>query len=229
MLNCTSSVGCVQLWGCTTMSTTTSHTSDNLISTFNFPFSDKRWFLKLLIGVLLSLAGMLIPIIPSIFLVGYYYRISRRIIAEDGQPALPEWDEWGRLFIDGIKYLGGVVIYSLPLILSMLVFYLLMFLPCLSMFGASDTWHGYGADPRMMTSMLLLLLAYPMMGLSLLISLLTGIVLPPALMHLVAHNSFGAAFQVSSWWKIVRANIGGFLIAFLLSISLLTVVYFGIY
>jgi hypothetical protein len=35
----------------------------------------------------------------------------------------------------------------------------------------------------------------------------------------VAKDSFGAAFNFSEWWQIFRANIGGFLLAYLVIVA----------
>lgn len=201
-------------------------TPSNLIQILKFPFSDKRWFKKVVVGILLTVAAFIIPLIPAVFLVGYYFRISRRIISEDGQAVLPEWDDWSKLFVDGIRYIGVSFIYSLPLAISVLALYMAMFLPMLPLMSLSEGWSGYGVDPSMIIPMLMMFFMYPMLGLMMLISLATGVFLPPALMHMIARDSFSAAFKFSSWWKVIRANFGGFVIAFLMSISILTILYF---
>lgn len=204
--------------------------TNELIKTITFPFTDKRWFLKVLIGILLGIAACLIPVIPSIFLLGYYYRISRRIIAEDGQAAVPEWEDWGRLFTDGIRYFGAALIYSLPMLIAFILMYAVMFLPMLGMMDMGSSmqpWGGYGDATRTLGSFGLIFLMYPMMAFNMLVFLLTVVFLPPALMHVVAKDSFGAAFQFSGWWKIFRANFGGFVIAFMISTALLCMIYFG--
>lgn len=214
------------------MSATTIPTPGDLIQTLKFPFSDKRWIQKVLVGLLLTLASFIILLIPAVFLVGYYFRVSRRIISDDGQAVLPEWNDWGKLFVDGIRYIGVSFIYSLPLSISAIAMYLVMFLPMLPALGLSQGWNGNGLDPSMMSSFLtpiMMLFMYPMMSLMMLISLATCIFLPPALMHMIARDSFGAAFQFSQWWKIFRANFGGYVIAFLMAISIFAMLYLVYY
>jgi hypothetical protein len=208
------------------MSVSTITGSSDLFHNFSYPFSDKRWIQKVVVGILLTVAAFIIPLIPSAFLLGYYFRISRRIVAEDGQAVLPEWDDWGKLFTDGIRYLGLSIIYSIPLFLSIIAMYGVPFLSMLPSISQSADWRGYGIEPGMMEPFIMMLFMYPMMGLMLLLSLLTGIFLPPALMHMIARDSFGAGFQFSGWWKVFRANFGGFLIAFLLAMALFMVLYY---
>jgi hypothetical protein len=184
------------------------------MDTFKFPFSDPRWIHKILIGFLLVLASLIIPVAPSFFLVGYQYKISRRIIKEDGIAALPEWDDWGDLFVTGFKYWAASIIYNLPTAICMLIAYSLMILPAFFLSGSMIDSRGNGMMPGM--SIFLIFLSYPFLGLGILLSLLTGIITPPALMHLVDKGSFEAAFHIKTWWKIFRANLGGFVISFLL-------------
>ena len=40
--------------------------------------------------------------------------------------------------------------------------------------------------------------------------------IPPALSHVVARNQFSAAFRVKEWWPIFKANLGGYLISYIL-------------
>ncbi|MBN2258621.1 MAG: DUF4013 domain-containing protein [Anaerolineaceae bacterium] len=211
------------------MSVKTDSTTIDLKQALKFPFSDEHWVQKFLVCILLGIASFMIPFIPLVFLSGYYYRISRRIIAGDGVTALPDWDEWGKLFVDGIKYLGIVLVYLIPFILSILFMCLVMSLPMLSALNPSDNWNGYGADPQMMRTMLSMLALYPMIGLMLLISLVTGLFLPPALMHMVGQDTFGAGFHFSAWWKVFRSNLGGFLLSYLILFTMVTLLYIGYY
>jgi len=52
----------------------------------------------------------------------------------------------------------------------------------------------------------------------------SGIVSPVVIGHVVVTHSWKAVFQFKEWWKIFRANLGGFLIAYLvvIAISLIT-------
>jgi hypothetical protein len=36
---------------------------------------------------------------------------------------------------------------------------------------------------------------------------------------MVAKDSFGAAFQINEWWPIFRANLGGFILSYLIIIG----------
>ncbi len=63
-----------------------------------------KWFLLLVATILLALP-----------LMGYMLKILR------GEKPAPEVQDWGTLFVDGIKYLIIAIIYALPLIVIMAV------------------------------------------------------------------------------------------------------------
>jgi hypothetical protein len=80
-----------------------------------FPFKDPEWQQKALVGSLIVLLGFVIPLLPSIFLMGYLAQILKGIIRTNRKPFLPKWDDWGKFFNDGWKLFGASFIYSLPL------------------------------------------------------------------------------------------------------------------
>src|SRR5690606_36541139 len=45
------------------------------------------------------------------------------------------------------------------------------------------------------------------------VSLVLGVIIPVAEVHVVEKGEFAAAFQLKAWWSIFRANISGFIAA----------------
>jgi uncharacterized protein DUF4013 len=84
---------------------------------FRFPFDDPRWKNKALIGGAMVFAATAVSF-PFFFLhlpvMGYGLRIMKRT-AHGEAPSLPEWDQWGELFLDGLKQLAVYFVYTLPL------------------------------------------------------------------------------------------------------------------
>jgi hypothetical protein len=194
-------------------------TTTSLQALLAYPFRDPEWRQKLLIGSLLMLAGFLIPILPWILASGYYAAIMQQIIQKGGEPYLPDWQDWGALFSAGLRLCGAGLIYTLPLWILLLGSYALFVLP---VFLASFVETGGGQPPP---SLELLPLAGTGIGtvgfgLALALGILTGIVLPAAIGHLVAKNEFGAAFRVGEWWPVFRANLSGFLLTYVLLMGL---------
>lgn len=80
------------------------------------------FWVKLLIGGLLSF----IPVV-NVFAFGYLYRVSVAV-RKSGQPILPEWSDWGGLFMDGIKFaVVWLAYWLLPLLLVLLLGFLMTF------------------------------------------------------------------------------------------------------
>ena len=191
---------------------TTTQQQQNVLT---FPFKDPDWFKKLVIGSLLILSGFIIPILPILFVYGYVMRIMERIIVQDGEPYLPEWDDWGNFFTGGARLLGAGLIYALPVIVLIFLGYMVTFLLAILM-----PWMEVIAFFSYLVSfhfpLLWMLFGFGLMGVGILFAILIGIVVPAGMGHLVAKDQFSAAFQVNEWWPIFRANFTGFLLAFVI-------------
>jgi hypothetical protein len=143
----------------------------------------------------------------------------RRITQENAEPQLPEWDDWGKLFVDGLKLTAAGLIYALPVILLFMLGYAFYFLPALlSMVPDSEDFIG----PLFLIGMGS---GWCLFGISMLLSLFLLFIVPAALAHLVSEDSFAAAFHFSSWWAIFRAGFGNFFVASLIMLGLLGILY----
>jgi hypothetical protein len=97
---------------------------DDIGRAFIFPFKDPRWFVKFLVGSVMSL---LVFVGVGIFiLAGYFVLVTQR--AMRGEEGLPEWDGIGRMFVLGLKIIIVYVVYLLPVILLLLPLLPLAFL-----------------------------------------------------------------------------------------------------
>jgi hypothetical protein len=200
---------------------TTSFTSDELQRLLKFPFEDPRWTTKFLIGSALILVGsfLLIPLIP---VYGYSYEIMRRIIVERGQPYLPEWDDWGKLFVDGLKLLGVYLIYILPF----LVFFCAGYGVFMGFIFAAEGVQQSAGDPETAAPLMTLLPLLAMViwlgsfGIGMLGIILVSLIIPVAAGHVIATGEFAAAFRVREWWPIFRANWSGYVIAYVLILGI---------
>ena len=84
-----------------------------LRSVFQFPLRGPNWLSRFAIGCALILAASFIPIVPMLFVYGYALQVMRQAI--DGQDlALPEWENWGKLGIDGLRATVVGLVYMLP-------------------------------------------------------------------------------------------------------------------
>lgn len=79
------------------------------------PTLDERWLKKVVIGSLLSF----VPIV-NLVVSGYVLRKLR--MAARGEVGLPEWREWGSLFVGGLKLLVVTIAYLLVPLLVIVLF-----------------------------------------------------------------------------------------------------------
>jgi len=81
-----------------------------------FVFEDPRWLIKLVIGDIMILFSFLI--VPIFFLQGYLIEIIRNVMGGEEHP-LPEWNNWGVRFKDGLNLTIAGLIYTSPLWLAL--------------------------------------------------------------------------------------------------------------
>lgn len=202
-----------------------------LKNVFRFPFRDPKWSNKLLVGAALFFAGFIIPLVPLLPVMGYLARLVRAGARNEDPARLPEWDNWGELFVDGLRLTAASLIGILPGLVIMIAGYVVYMISIFSM----NTTHG-GNSPEAIFSFLAAFgVFFICLALGMLLMLASALVLPPAMAHVAVKGHFGAFFQVGEWWRILRANFGGFLIAtgvfmmiYLLAMVVYQVMYFTI-
>ncbi len=189
----------------------TTITTESIKSILTFPFEDEKWKTKLLLGTLLSFAGVVI--FPYWYVLGYFYEIMRQIIVDRESPSLPEWDNWEQLLKNGFRIFGVSFIYSFPSLLFIVVpqIAMLFVAPMSESGGPEEAYFSLVSMPILMGSM----------GIGMTLALISTFFMTVAVGHMVAKDEFAAAFRVKEWWPILRKNIVGYI----LSIVLVTGVY----
>ncbi len=199
--------------------------SSNLKNIFTYPFEDENWKKKLAIAGGLTLASFIIPIVPWLAVVGYMMRIIKQVVESDGEPALPEWDDWGELLLNGLKWIGQYFIYTLPLIVLLFVGYGAMFFPMLLTGLAAESGDTGGEGLFAIIFMLSMGGSYFIFGLIMLLSILLGFFQSVIISHISVTEQFSAAFRFREWWRILRSNTGEFLLAFVFVLGISTLFY----
>jgi hypothetical protein len=192
-----------------------SATLNSLQTLLYFPFKDSNSRNKLLIASALGLASFIIPIVPWILVLGYAGAVMRQIIVDGEEPSMPDWEDWNKHLSLGGKLFGVSLVYSIPAWLPMALGYFVMILPAFLM-EFLDSSQRY-SDELFGGIMLFSFGGMALFGLGLLFSLILWLFLPPAITHTAARDSFAAGFKVREWWKIFRANLGGFFLAIIIS------------
>ena len=187
---------------------------DGVQAILSYPFKQPGWQSKFAIMAGLSILNYAIPILPGILVMGYIDKIMYGIILDGAEPTLPEWSDWSNLFSRGLKIFGATLIYMLPAITFLVIGYLVMLLaPFLSIFFISEM-DSYRASSAMVGIQLLgTFVAVFFFGIGFIFISLIGFVLPVVIAHVVAKDSFAAAFRIKEWWQVARANLWGFVTA----------------
>jgi hypothetical protein len=174
---------------------------------FRFVPEDPDWIKKVLIGgVFMLLAGLLVG---AVFVAGYGLRLLRRTARGEPRP-LPEWDDLGGLFSDGLRPVGIYIGYALPVTILPMAFFVIMAVAGagLSKAGGDGASQAFGA-----------LMAMGFMGvyaLMALVMLALGLYVPAALARFAMLDRMGAAFEVRENFAFIRRNLPSYAMALLL-------------
>lgn len=147
----------------------------------SFEYTKEALMGKWVKWILLIISSIIFPLI-----MGYMMEIYR------GKDPAPELENWGKLFIDGIKLFIVQLVYAIPLILVALIF----FGGSVAMMvggGGSDAMIGAGVGMMLIGMIIFVILAIAIS----LIALFGGI-------RLARTDSFGEAFNFSE----IMAHIG---------------------
>jgi hypothetical protein len=155
-----------------------------------FPFKDKKGVSKYLIAALfLVFSGF---IVPALFLIGWYMRIAKNVMVTKTLGDLPEWDEWGRMILDGLKLVAVAIIYYLPALLLFLISFTLSLVPVIGWIsGGILSW------------------------LTWLFAIAITIFVFPAILNMIDKGTFGAAFHFKEWYANLKVNFVGYLVVYL--------------
>src|ERR1700756_5008409 len=86
----------------------------DFLKPLTFVFDDPRWLQKVLIGGLFVIASFIL--IGVFFIFGYLARLARNVIRGDQHP-LPEWDDLGEYFSEGVKLFVVGLLYAIPVVI----------------------------------------------------------------------------------------------------------------
>jgi hypothetical protein len=83
---------------------------------FMFPFKDAEARKYLLVGGLVSIAALIIPVLPYLVLLGYAVIIARQVLNGES-PRMVPWEDWGGMLKEGAKLFGIRLIFSIPILI----------------------------------------------------------------------------------------------------------------
>ncbi len=167
---------------------------------FTFVTSEEDWIKK--IAIVLILINF-IPIIPMMLMFGYQIKVAKNVIRGDEHP-LPDWEEWGQLFIDGAVVWVAVFLYALPAILMTLCASLVI------VFGAGSNGNE-GNTVALGGGVILACLA-------ILFILALLLIMPAVFVQYARTGEFGPLFRVGEVIGIARDNVGDIILAMVATI-----------
>lgn len=172
---------------------------------FSYVFQETDWVKKVLIAAVL----LIIPIIGWLIVAGWAIEITRRVIRNEA-PFLPEWSDFGKFIVDGLLIMVIGIIYSLPsMILNGIMQGVNIF--------AQDSLQGGGGDTTAIATGIMVVMGC--VGcIVFLYSLLIGFGMPAVYANFAVKGNFGAAFNFSEIFGLLRAAPGAYVITFLGSI-----------
>jgi len=176
--------------------------SFDFVKPLTFVFDDPRWVQKVLIGGLFIIASMFI--IGIFFLLGYFARLARNVIRGDQQP-LPEWDDLAEYFGEGARLFVVGLVYVIPLLIVAAI----IVVPLAVAGSASDN-----ETIRSMAGMSVTCawcLIFP-------IGLCMSLWMPAAFLMVIVKGDFKAGFEFRHIFTFIRANVGNYLLSFLVAI-----------
>jgi hypothetical protein len=159
---------------------------------FSYAFQDEEWLKKIAIGAVLVLTGIgMIPVL------GWMMEIVRR--SKDGDYSLPDWADFGTLFVDGLKAMAVGLIWAIPGIVIG---------GCI---GGGVAMIGQDSGDAMVFGGYALTILSSCVALPYYLALL--LLMPPMIGVLSDTGNFGEALNPANSFKLFRNNIGGYLIA----------------
>jgi hypothetical protein len=174
----------------------------DIIESVKFPSTDVGWIKKILIGGIL----LIIPII-NLIVGGYYIKTLRGSI--EGKPGLPEWDDWGDLFIKGLM---AAIIGFIYMLIPLIVLFVSIE-GALTAAIASGDFSAGSMSAIVGGSMF-----------SVILMLIICLVLPMALSIYAKEDSIGAAFRIGEILSRIKSVPGDYIITIIVLYALLFIV-----
>jgi hypothetical protein len=188
---------------------------------FRFVPEDPAWIQKILIGGAFTLLSGLLVGIP--FVAGYWVRTMRGVAAGEPRP-LPEWNDLGGLFGEGLKPALVGLVYSLGVTVVFLGLGAVIFALFFGANALDEQSRGSGGGLAMLGG-------FGVIGLYafLIVAVLAlSIVLPAILVRVAMKGDFAAGFEFASIFGFIRDNFLNYLLSIVVYLVANFVSQFGV-
>jgi hypothetical protein len=164
--------------------------------------------------VLLIVSSIIFPLI-----LGYAMEIYR------GTRPAPELEHWGKLFIDGLKFIAAWIIYMLPVIAVMLVFGGWAFFSAMQQAAMSGNPDYFASNPEL----LMPLIESFLIGLfiALILAIIISIIATIGIIRMARKERFGEAFNFSGIFETIgKIGWGSYILALIVLFVVMVVFVF---
>jgi hypothetical protein len=185
---------------------------------FTFVTEDPEWVKKILIGGAFSLACALLVGVP--FVLGYFARTLRNVVQGEPRP-MPDWDDLGGLFSEGLRLTAVYLLYTLGIVAVLAAFGCVLMLPVMALSGS-------GSRPSDALGVLGGLGIVALYGLVMVVSLALAVYLPAALARAALRGTVADGFAWREVLGFIRANLGNYLLTLVIYLLASFVAQFGI-
>ena len=167
-----------------------------------YTFEDERWASKLGIGALISLVPVL-----NIAWSGYCIEIMRRVVAGYDHP-LPEWDELGARFKDGLYIFLAAFVYGLPAFLLLGLPIGIMVIPAFI-----ENQDAQGIVALFTTTVGLALLCFFFLYI-----IAFSLIFPAVQLNYTQSGTFQSCFHLRNIFQLIARNSSDYLVAWLVAL-----------
>lgn len=177
---------------------------------FTVVTEDPAWVKKILIGGVFTLLCSILVGWPFVF--GYFARTTRNVAAGLQRP-LPEWDDLGGIFREGLQLTAVYLLHVLGMMAVIAALGCLALLPVMALSGLRP--HQDVAQAAGALSGLAMFAVY---GLLLLFALALAVYLPAALVRVAMLGSIAEGFAWRQNLEFIRANLANYALSLVVGI-----------
>jgi hypothetical protein len=184
---------------------------------FSYVFEDANWLKKVGIGGAL----LIVPIFGAMVVYGYMLTTLKNVAEGDKTP-LPEWTDFGALFMKGLYAFVGILVYFAPAI----VLYCCMFA---LQFGGVAIASSAGKDAGSAVASILGILGACLGCVLALYGIVAGLTIyAPLTRYAMSNNQLSVFWDFKGNLDFVQKNVGNYLMALVVGLAAGFVASFGI-
>jgi Protein of unknown function (DUF4013) len=182
---------------------------------------DPDWIKKVLIGGAFTLLSSLLVGVP--FVLGYFGRTLRNVVAGASRP-LPEWDDLGGIFSEGLRLAAVYLVYVLGVGVVFGGLGCLLVTPAMLLGGARSAEF----DPSRAVGAIGGLAMVALYGLFMLASLAMAVYLPAAIARASLRGAVREGFEWRAIVEFIKANLGNYLLSLVVYLAASLLAQFGV-